>query len=134
MLISVGDSDYAGYLGSRRSVFVFVLYVCEVPISWRSKAQRSVAFSSSAVEWVTASEAMKKVMFVLQLLQSMKINVNLPIIVFVDNAGTIFMTKNITTTGCSKHLDIHYKFFTEYIEEDSSRASLSSQQIMTVTS
>ncbi len=56
-------------------------------------------------------------MFVLQLLQSMKIKVKLPIIVHVNNVGVIFMTKNITTTGCFKHVDIHCKFVTEYIED-----------------
>ena len=56
-------------------------------------------------------------MFVLQLLQSMNIKVKRPIIVCVDNVGAIFMTKNITTTGRSKHVDICYKFVTEYIED-----------------
>ncbi len=48
----------------------------------------------------------------------MKIKVKLPIIVHVDNVGAIFMNKNITTTGCSKHVDIYYKFVTEYIEDE----------------
>ncbi len=42
----------------------------------------------------------------LQLLQSMKIKVRLLNIVCVDNVGAIFMTKNITTTGHSKHVDM----------------------------
>jgi hypothetical protein len=116
-LVCFSDSDYAGDPDSRRSVSGFVLYVRGVPISWRSKAQRSVALSSSEAEWVAASEAVKEVMFVLQLLQSMQIKVKLPIIVRVDNVGAIFMTKNITTTGRSKHVDIRYKFVTEYIED-----------------
>ncbi len=72
--------------------------------------------SSSEAEWVAASEAVKEVIFVLQLLQSM-IKVKPPIIVHVDTVGAIFMTKNITTTGHSKHVDIHYEFVTEYIED-----------------
>ena len=55
-------------------------------------------------------------MLVLQLLQSMKIKVKLPIIVHVDYVGAIFMTNNITTTGSIKHVVIHYKFVTEYDE------------------
>ncbi|KAL7460011.1 hypothetical protein ACHAXS_000479 [Conticribra weissflogii] len=66
-LICFSDSDYAGDPDSRRSVSGFVLYVCGVPISWRSKAQCSVALSSSEAEWVAASEAIKEVMFALQL-------------------------------------------------------------------
>ncbi len=52
-----------------------------------------MALSSSEAECVAASEAMKEVVFVLQLLQSMQIKVMLPIIFLVDNVGAIFMTK-----------------------------------------
>ena len=56
-------------------------------------------------------------MIVLQLLQSMKIKVKFPIIVHFDNVGAIFMTNNITTIGCTKHMDICYKFVREYVED-----------------
>ncbi len=52
------------------------------------------ALPSSDTEWDAESEAVKEVMFLLQLLQSMKIKVKLQIIVYVDNVGAIFMTKN----------------------------------------
>ncbi len=91
-LICFSDKDYGGDPDSRRSVYGFVLYVDGVPISWRSKAQRSVALSSSDEEWVAASETVKEVMFVLQLLQSIKIKVKHPIIVHVDNVEATFMT------------------------------------------
>ncbi len=77
-LVCFSDSNFAGDPDSRRSVSGFVLYVCGVPISWRSKAQCSVILSSSEAEWVVSSEAVKEVMFVFQLLQSMKIKVKLP--------------------------------------------------------
>ncbi len=48
---------------------------------------------SSETEWIDALEAVKEIMFVLQLLQSMKVKVKLPIIVHVDKIGAIFMTK-----------------------------------------
>ncbi len=115
-LICFSDSDYAGDPDSRRSIYGFVLYIHGVPIIWRSKGQHSVALSCSEAEWIAVSEAVKEVVFVLQLLQSMKIKVKLLTIVCVDNVGAIFMTKNITNTGHSKHIDIHYKFVKEYIE------------------
>ncbi len=108
-LIWFSDSDYARDPDSRKRIISgFVLFVCEIPISCGFKAQCSVAFSSSEA---------KEVMFVLQLLQSIKIKVKFPIIVSVDNVGAIFMTKNITTTWYSKHVDISYKFVTEFIQD-----------------
>ncbi len=79
--------------------------------------QRSVTLSSSKAEWVALSEAVKEIMFVLQLLESMKIKVKLPITVQVDNVGAIFMSKNISTSNCTKHVDIRTKFVNEYVED-----------------
>ena len=56
-------------------------------------------------------------MFVLQLLESMKIQVKLPITVRVDNVGDIFMANNVSAKICTKHIDIHTKYVNEVIED-----------------
>ena len=47
----------------------------------------------------------------------MKINVTLPIVVNVDNMSTVFMSKNISTTWRSKHIDVRTKYVNEYVED-----------------
>ena len=47
----------------------------------------------------------------------MKISVILPVIVRVDNVGSIFMSKNVTTTSRTKHVDIRYKYVNKYVED-----------------
>ena len=116
-LVCYSDSDYASDADTRRSISGFVLYVCQVPVSWRSKGQRSVTLSSSEAEWVALSETVKEVMFVSQLLTGMKIQVQYPIIVRVDNVGAIFMAKNVTTTSRTKHVDVRYKYVNEFVED-----------------
>ena len=74
------------------------------------KSQKSVKLSSSEAEWVTLSEAVNEGMFVIRLLGSMKILFRFPLTAKVDNVGTIFMASNITTTSCTKHMDIRYKY------------------------
>ena len=44
-------------------------------------------------------KAIKEVMFMIQLLQSMKVSVKHPVMVRVNNMGTIFMVGNITITS-----------------------------------
>ena len=102
--------DYAGDPVSRRSISDFILYVLGVQISWPSKSQKSVSPSSSEAEYIALSEAVKKVVFVVQLLGSMKIAVKYPVMVRVDNLGTIFMASNVTTTCCTRHVDIWCKY------------------------
>ena len=56
-------------------------------------------------------------MFIIQILEFMKIPVKYPVMVRVDNVGTIFMAGNIITISCTKHMDIKYKYVNEYVED-----------------
>ena len=69
-----------------------------------------MSFFNSEAEYIALSEAVREVMFVIQLLGSMKILVKCPFMVRVDNVGAIFMARNITTTSHTKHMDIRYKY------------------------
>ena len=111
------DSDYAGDPDTRRSVSGYILYVKGVPICWRSKAQKCVTLSSSEAESIALSEAVKEIMFVLQLLENIEIPVKLPITVNVDNVGAIFMSKNVTTTSRTKHVHVRTRYVNEYQED-----------------
>ena len=116
-LVAFSDSDYAGDAETRISVAGFILYLCGAPISWRSKGQKGVTLSSSEAEFVALSEAAKEVKFVYQVLTSMGIKVELPIIVRVDNVGAIFIGSNVAISQRSKHIDIRYHFVREFVHE-----------------
>ena len=47
----------------------------------------------------------------------MKISVKYPVTVRVDDINVIFVASNITTTSCTKHIDIRYKYVNEYVED-----------------
>ena len=87
------------------------------PILWRSKAQGSVALSSTEAEFYALSEAAKEIKFIVQVLISMGIPVKLPVIVRVDNVGAIFMSENVSTSSRTKHVDTRYHFVREFVEE-----------------
>ena len=69
------------------------------------------------MHYFALSEPVKEVMFVVQLLGSMKIVVKYPVMVRVNNMGAIFMASNITITCHTKHVDIRYKHVNEYVED-----------------
>ena len=116
-IVAFSDSDYAGDSETRISVAGFILYLLGVPISWKSKGQKGVTLSSSEAELVALSEAAKEVKFVFQVLQSMGVKVNLPIVVRVDNIGAIFIGTNVTVSQRSKHIDVRYHFVREYVQD-----------------
>src|SRR5210317_411399 len=116
-VVAYSDSDFATDSETRRSTFGFILYLCGAPISWKSKAQKTVTLSSTEAEYVARSETAKEVKFIHQVLTGMGIKVKLPIAIRVDNVGTIFMAENIAISQRTKHIDIRFKFVNEYVKD-----------------
>jgi hypothetical protein len=117
-LILFSDSDWAGDKDTRISVSGYVVFLLGVPISWKSKGQKSVTLSSSEAEFVALTEAAKEIKFIVQILQSMGIPVKLPVICRVDNVGAIFMAENINTTSRSKHVDLKLRWLNELVVDE----------------
>jgi hypothetical protein len=88
------DSDWAGDPETRISVTGFIVYPQNVPVCWRSKAQRGVTLSSSEAEYVAMSAAVKEIRFIYFSLKDIGIEVELPIVVKSDNIGALFMSQN----------------------------------------
>jgi hypothetical protein len=109
------DSDWAGDKNNRRSVSGFIIFLCGVPIMWKSRLQKTVALSSTEAEYYALSEAAKEIKFIIQVLQSIGQKIKLPVIVRVDNVGAIFMCENTTATARSRHIDARYHFIREFI-------------------
>ena len=97
-LDAYGDSDYASDKEARRSVYVYFVYFCGVPIAWRSKGMRSVVLSTPEAEYIALSEEGKEFKFIIQLLETMKIQVEIAITVYVDDVGAIWLSNNQTTS------------------------------------
>ena len=114
-MTAFSDSDYATDPETRRSITGFVLYLMGVPISWKSKGQKSVSLSSTEAEYIALSETAKEVRFVYQVLESIGFKVKLPIVIRVDNVGAIFLSENVAISQRTKHVDIRYRFVQEFI-------------------
>ena len=63
------------------------------------------------------SEVVKEIKFIVQLLHTMNIEVELPITVSVDNVGAIWLSNNRNTNDRTKHIDIRASFVKEYQED-----------------
>jgi hypothetical protein len=117
-MVMFSDSDWAGDKENRHGVTGYVIYLKGVPILWKSRLQRTVALSSAEAEYYALSEAAKEVKFVVQILESLKIKVQMPIIVRVDNIGAIFMAENKSATSRTRHVDARYHFIREFVEDN----------------
>ena len=78
---------------------------------------KSVVLSTTEAEYMALSEVVKELKFIVQLLQTMNIEVELSITVHVDNVGEIWLSNNRTTSDRTKHIDIRTSFVNEYQED-----------------
>ena len=77
---------------------------------------KSVVLSTTEAKYKALSEVVKEFKFIVQLLQTMNVEVVLPITVHVDKVGAIWLSNNRTTSGRTKHIDIRTSFVKEYQE------------------
>ena len=77
---------------------------------------KSVVLSTTEPEYMALSKVVKELKFIVQLLQTMNIEVELPITVYLGNVGVIWLSNNRTTSDRTKHIDIRTSFVKEYQE------------------
>ena len=78
---------------------------------------KSVVLSTTEAEYMALSEVVKELKFIVQFLQRMNIEVKLPITVYENNVGAIWLSSNRTTSDRTKHIDIRTSFVKEYQED-----------------
>ena len=111
------DSDYATDPVTRRTVSGYIIFVHGVPRCFVSRAQKSGTLSSCKAEWIALSEGVKDIKFVLNIMESMHIDVELPVIVRVDNTRAIFIAENVTTTSRANRINTRSKFVREFVQD-----------------
>ena len=126
-LKALSDSDFASDKETRISVFGCITYFCGIPITWRTKWMKSVVLSTTEAEYMVLSEGVKELKFIVQLLQTMNIEVKLPITVCVDNVGAILLSHNRTTSDRTKHIDIRtsvVKIIIKFVKSEDNEADI----------
>ena len=109
------DSDWASDLSNRKSQSGYFLKLAGGAISWTSRAQKTIALSSTEAEYMVLSDCSRQVVWMHTLLGELGYNLK-PIPICGDNQGSIFITSNPVTKKRSKHIDIRYHYIREVVE------------------
>ena len=75
-----------------------------------------MSLSSSEAEYIALSGVAKEAMFVIELLETMKISAKHSVTVRVDNVGAIFMVSYIMATSCTKYVVNRYTYVNKYLK------------------
>ena len=114
-LTAYSDSDWAGDKDSRHSITGYNVYLNNKLIAWKSRSQKNITLSSTEAEYVAVSEVCNEIMFVKSILEFMGIKVTLPIEIYCDNVGAIFLSYNPKTGNRTKHIDVKFHHVREFI-------------------
>jgi hypothetical protein len=109
------DADHAGCLDTRRSTSGYFLKMGTGAVSWSSKKQTSVAWSSTEAEYIAASTAGQETVWMRGLLRELGFKINDPSLILVDNQSAITVAKNPEHHGRMKHVDIRYHWIRQEI-------------------
>jgi hypothetical protein len=71
----------------------------------RSAGQKMVALSVTEAELVAAGQVSQDMLFVMRLMESIGLNVKKPMILTMDNKGTVDLINKWSYSGRARHMD-----------------------------
>ena len=113
-LTACTDSDWGSDPTSHLLQTGFYLKLADGLISWTSRAQKTIVYLSTEVEYMALSDCARQVTWIQSLLSELGYKLN-AILICSDNQGSIFMASNPITEPHSKHIDICYHGIRESI-------------------
>jgi hypothetical protein len=113
-LAAYTDSDWASDPITRRSVTGYFFQLAGGPITWRSRAQTTVAHSSTEAEYMALSDCSRQMSWIRNIFLELGMRLG-PIPIYADNQGSIFIGSNPVQEICTKHIDVKYHYVCECI-------------------
>ncbi|GKV50593.1 hypothetical protein SLEP1_g57296 [Rubroshorea leprosula] len=111
------DSDYAGDLDDRKSTSGFVFMLGSGAISWSSKKQPIVTFSTTKAEYVAATSCACQAIWLRRIMEELELNQHEATSIYCDNSSAIKLSKNPVLHGRSKHIHVRYHFLRNLVED-----------------
>ena len=130
-IVCFSDADYASDKESRRSICGCLLLIDGCPVTWYSKKQNRIATSTAEAEYVAASEAIKAMLGVRNVLEELGIKVKTPMDLKMDSNAAICQLDREASSKRNKHLDLRIKYVGENVSEGAIKVDYVSTEEMT---
>lgn len=110
------DSNYVGDLDKCRSTTCFLFTLAGGLVSWRSTLQSTVALSTTEMEYMAVTEAIKEAIWLQGLIDDLGVPQD-HVDVHCDNHSAIHLAKNQVHYAHTKHSDVRFHFVREIVDE-----------------
>jgi hypothetical protein len=110
------DLDYAKEANNRRSVSGHMVYLEGAPAMFKSSMERTVSLSTTEAETYASVTCVQHMLYMRSVLESLGLRVKLPMILEMDNQGAVYLAKNWSIEGRTRHIDVQLVFLRELKE------------------
>jgi hypothetical protein len=117
-LLAFADSDWDSDPFTRRSQSGYILKLANGLITWTSRAQKTVAQSSTEAEYMSLSDCSRQIAWVRNLMTEIGYPMITATPIYGDNQGSIFIASNPITERRTKHIDIKFHYIRQEIERN----------------
>jgi Reverse transcriptase (RNA-dependent DNA polymerase) len=115
-LYAYADADWASDLESQRSTTGYLVLLSGTAISWNSRAQKTIALSSTEAEYMSLSDTCRQLIWMRSFLKELGMPVG-AIPLCGDNQGAIFNASNPVQEKRTKHIDIRFHYIREKVSD-----------------
>ena len=112
----LADTDYGNCKETRRSVGCTLVTIGGCLVDWQMAKHATLSDSTTEAEYKELAKLAKDMKFIQMLLTELKL-VELPGLLFEDNAGAIFLAGNCQVSKRTKHIDLKHHYIREFTEE-----------------
>ena len=116
VILTYSDSDWGSDASHRRSVTGIIILLAGAAVLYLTHYQKAVALSSTEAEFVAASEAGKRSLYIRSILADLGFSQDNPTQLLIDNTGAVFMVDAGAPTKRTRHVDIRYFALLEWSE------------------
>jgi hypothetical protein len=109
----VGYNDHAGNINTSKSTSEILSFLGKCPISWQPVKQQVVVTSNCEVEYIAASNASTRALWLARLLE---ISLGETVERWVDNQSALALAKNLMFHERSKHIRVRYHVICDCLE------------------
>ena len=124
------DSNYATDPETRKSITGTVVYLEESPVMFKSSTQKHICLSVTEAEQAAGVSCAQDMLYVMHVLQSMGLQVELPMLLEIDNKGAVDLANNFSIGGRTRHVDVRQYFLRELKEKNILRVVHCSEEEM----